>query len=717
VSPDAPPIPRTATLRLKIVHAYGESPPIELPVQLRAPVLAWYGSPRVEAEAVRLAFANTGDQASGPLRVRAFFNVAGQDEPVEAEQTFENLAPSERRDLAIPIPLAARKAKRFSIRLEATTDLSAPWLRFPTRTWTLRHDLRIGLPFVAYPAALATLLLFGAGLAYLRIYRHPVVVAVAAAPAALKRFPLPELPAVDRALRRARRLDASLSVASLAPERWQRALRASPPGQARLQAFAEALGAELGPRIDGAPDGSRARSLALPPLRLRFAEQTALAVVEGRDLEPGAAARLAAAIHRGGAGPRQALVLDLTATQEARARLREVPGVAFVVLSAERLRDLLLSDAPAEVFEAALVEQVKIAELSPYQTAGGVEQEALFFGRERELRTMSDRHLRNFLLVGPRQMGKSTLLKALERRLHHRPDVEAHYVTLADADVTAHLAHHLDPAAARAPSSVEAFRVLAAGTPEKARLWLLDEADRFVADDAAHDYAITRAMRALAQDGLAYFVLAGYWHLYAAAVLDRDHPLLNFAEVVRLGPLDAEAARALATEPVEALGLRWEDAPTVEHLVEGTGQRANLIVLACKAMIESLGPEDRLLTRARLDAVLVQRGSDLAEALRVLRAYDPLDRVLVLQSFLLGEPHPDEVRAALRERGVEPKGAELEQALDRLMLGYILVRDEAGKLRCPVPFLRQAIERERSLTDRLEDDLDELRTDRGRPPR
>jgi hypothetical protein len=384
-----------------------------------------------------------------------------------------------------------------------------------------------------------------------------------------------------------------------------------------------------------------------------------------------------------------------------------------VVLSADGLRDLLLADHPAHAFEAALIEQIKVADLSPYQTAGGLENEALFFGRERELRTMADRMLRNFLLVGPRQMGKSTLLKALQRRVRQRPDVDAHYVTLADADVTAHLAHHLDRTTEPGTDPVEAFRTLAAGTREQPRLWLIDEADRFVADDASRDHAITRAMRALAQDGIAYFVLTGYWHLYAAAVLDRDHPLLNFAEVIRLGPLDDEAARALATEPVEALGLRWDEPGTIEHLVQGAGRRANLIVLGCKAMIESLGPEDRVLTRAGLDAAEARGGGDLAEALRVLRAYDPIDRILVAQSFLLGTPSPDEVRAALRERGVDAPAAEIEQAFDRLLLGYVLVRDDGGRLVCPVPFVRTAIERERRIEERLQDDLEDWKNRRA----
>jgi uncharacterized delta-60 repeat protein len=703
VSPSNPPVPRPKTaLRVRIVHASGESAPIDIPLDLRAPVIDFRGTPRVDAESVQVFLVNNGDQATGPLQILSFFEIAGSEDPAEFRQTVKDIPPQWVTNFAVPIPPAARKAGRFSLRVEAASDLTAQWVRVPPRIWTLRRDVRVPLPALVYTAAVLAAVLLAAALVYFRIYRHPMVVRVATTPGALKLFALTDLPTADRALRRARRLKPSLSVAVLPPARWQRALAPD-----RIQAFSEALGATPGSPIANTPPNPRALDITLPGLRLRFAQQTTLAIVEGRDLEAGAAARLAAAIHRNGAGPRQALVLDLTETQQARARLLETPSVAFVVLTADRLRDLLLADRPAEVLEATLVEQLKVADLSPYQTAGGVEQEALFFGRERELRTMADRTLRNFLLVGPRQMGKSTLLKALERRVRQRDDVEAHYVTLADGDVTAHLAHHLQPDANAGDSSIDRFRALAAGAPGKPRLWLLDEADRFVEDDARRDHAVTRTMRALSQDGRAYFVLTGYWHLYAATVLDKDHPLLNFAEVMRLAPLDEEDARALATEPMAALGLRWDEASTVDHLIQGTGRRANLIVLACKAMIESLGPEDRVLTRERLGAVLARRDTDLAAALLVWRAYDLLDRILVAQSFLLGEPTPDDVRAALKKRAVAASGVEIEQAFERLMLGYLLLRDDDGRLRCPVPFMREAIERERKLDDRLQDDLDD----------
>src|SRR6185503_19611571 len=132
---------------------------------------------------------------------------------------------------------------------------------------------------------------------------------------------------------------------------------------------------------------------------------------------------------------------------------------------------------------------------------------------------------------------------------------------------------------------------IAAGVPTKPRVWLIDEADDFIAADAKAGYPVLQELRALAEEGRAYFVLAGFWELYRAVVLDEKQPLRNFGEHLRLEPLDARAALALVTEPMTALSLQWDAPSTPDLLVEQAGRRANLLVLACKALVESLPPD------------------------------------------------------------------------------------------------------------------------------
>lgn len=573
--------------------------------------------------------------------------------------------------------------------------------------------------------ALVLVLFIGVGaIAYVRIYRNPVVKHTSDDPGTVTKFRLSELPGVDKALLRARWRAETLTMAGVPEERWARVVRAAGSAEGAIQAFAEAIGATLGEPLRDLPAQLVAHAVTLPELMVRFAQKSVIAAVSGRILEHGGAVAVAGAVHQGGSGPRQAIVLDLTAEQNAHTALGQVSRMSLVVLTANELRDLILDDAPGRALEAALVRQLRMAELSPYQTAGGVDSESLFFGRERELRTMADRALRSFLLVGARQMGKSTLLKAIRRRMVARGDVDVEYVTLADGDLGHHLLHHLDPGARRRSTpgatpgamSVDEVRDIVAGTRQRPRLWLIDEADRFVVEDAASDYVLTRMLRQLTQDGLAYFVLAGFWELYAATVLHARHPLLNFAELVRLEPLDRDAAWQLASRPMESLGLAWDGPGAVEWLLRGTGRRANLIVLACKGMIESLTPDTRTLTRERLEE-LVQRDKDLGDQLRVLRqdVYTPLDRALFYQALLLEERGEAVTRAATRKAlaglGLDASADDVEQAFDRLELGYVLV-DEGERLGCPVPFMQERSLRAGDMEERIRDCIEDWRAAR-----
>lgn len=576
------------------------------------------------------------------------------------------------------------------------------------------HTDLVQAPYALYTGLAAAALLLGLALYYIRVYRHPVVVNVARDSSTLIEFPLRELPEVDRALDRARRKASTLTVNNLPAMRWDRALKGAGTPVEVAAAFVEATGATLGQSLT-----ENTWPLTLPPLRFRFGPRTTLMVVDGARLEEGQAQRQAAAIFQGGAGPSRVLVLDRTETQNAAKILREIPGGSFVVLSSNTLRDLLLAEHPTHQLEAAISAQIAVAELSPYRTAGGVEDDAFFFGRERELRTIGDQALRNFLVVGPRQMGKSTLLKALERRMKMRPDVEVRYVVLGGSDLVRHLVNHLEPnrlAGTGAGAALPSIEQVAAGRPERPLVWLIDEVDEFVRTDAKAGYPVLQAMRALTEERRAFFILAGFWDLYQAAVFDEKQPLRNFGESLRLEPLDAASALALATQPMKALGLSWDSTETTAHLLEQTGRRANLIVLACKGLIEALPADERSLTRAHLERVL-QQDNDLRDQSRRWRGQTALHKAVVRQALLLGRPTREEIRLALQARGSNPGSEEFDRALDHRELSYVLVPNAEGRLHCPVPLMQRFIEAERSLELGLAEDLEDLRRGRSeRPP-
>jgi hypothetical protein len=466
-------------------------------------------------------------------------------------------------------------------------------------------------------------------------------------------------------------------------------------------------------------------AVELPPLRLRFAKHSAVVVLTGRTLEPGTVARLAADVCDSGQGPSVAVALDLTTTQQARSALAEAAHVAFVVLTVEALRDLLLGGREREVLETAISSQRPIIELSPYQIGGGVEDPRMFYGRTTELRRLADEKLHNVLLVGPRQMGKSSLLNALGRRLPQRRDVlDVHRITLSDGNLLTSAARARGQAAQSDSADDAALFTLLAGERERPRVWLIDEADALVTASGWHGTA--RILRALSEENRAHFVLAGFWSLYTAAALDTHSPLRNFGQTLRLGPLEREAARALVTEPLAALGLLFEAPELADRLLDETGCRANLLALCCDGLIRTLGPTDRMLSRSQLDRVLSSY-SPLLDELKYWRtspvkSQAPLDRAVLRAALLLRQRNEPASAATIRQQlqatGTRIPAEDYRQSLDRLELGYLLIPEAPAEpasvdprprgLRCPVPLIAAAVSQEQDFAAGIADDLTDL---------
>jgi hypothetical protein len=682
--------PRDFTLALRVRHAFGDGPLARVPFHARAPRIV-VEKPRVDrgrnSAQVQVDIFNRGDQATDAT-VNGWF-IRGEDREPVTEQVLRSMDGGSARPVSFPVPRQFADGRHFELQLAVVGSV------WPSHLWRQSLTLRVAPAWWLYAMeAFGVLVLLG-GLGIVLVYRDALVVRVGRSPESLRDFDLASLPLADRKLRRARRLAGALAVAGLPMARWQRAVAAAQSPEKAACAFAEVLGGQLGQAVTGVS----AWALSLPELRLNLVRTTAVAVLTGATLEQGTANRTAEAIHNHGEGPALAIALDLTLAQEAAAVLKQAPQVAFVVLGAAALRDLLLSSAPKGELESAIVEQRPITALSPYQLGGGLETESLFFGRAEELRLLADRKPRNVLIVGPRQMGKTSLLKAVRRRMAARSDVDARFVALGSLELLTQLARErgMETQGQADP------RAVAAGTRERPLVWLIDEADEFVKADAADDYRISRTLRALAEEGLAYFVFTGFDELYRTALLDQKSPLRNFGEIIRLGPLDRMSAKALATEPMIALRLGYDNDDTVDLILEQTGCRANLISFTCAGLIEKLGkeldPTKRVLTRAYVESVLAEDRRLWGE-LQYWRTSPPFDR-LVLRLFLDdGAATRAQLASKLRDLAIDVKP--LAESLDRLELGYLLVSEANGNLHCPVPLLDQSLRRQL-------DDLDLLR--------
>jgi hypothetical protein len=348
----------------------------------------------------------------------------------------------------------------------------------------------------------------------------------------------------------------------------------------------------------------------------------------------------------------------------------------------------LLHPAPQDVLVTLLARQLRITRISPYQTRGGVTRSAAFFGREQLLARVLNREPGNYLLVGGRQLGKTSLMKAIERRFADHPRVHCHYLSLRDHRLDARLAAELECAADTPIEQLVLALVTRAG--QRRLLLLIDETDLFLREEARTDYPQLSSLRSLSEEGRCHFMLAGFWDLYQATAIDYASPIRNFGEVITLGALEHEACIALATEPLERLGIRFAEARLVEHLVAACGHRANLVAMVCQHGLEQLERGERLLTETHVQRAM--RSDALLEALAGWARLSPdpkaslLDRVIVYRVAQLHASRSNDVASLLladlmrelAEQGVGVDAEALRGAISRLQLAYVLKREGEG---------------------------------------
>jgi len=362
----------------------------------------------------------------------------------------------------------------------------------------------------------------------------------------------------------------------------------------------------------------------------------------------------------------------------------------------------LLAPDPLTVLGRMISDQLRLTRISPYQYGGGAGREAMFFGRGQLIAHVMNREPANYLVVGGRQLGKSSLLKALDRRYRPRRDVDCHYLYLSDEALLPRLARELGLAMDMGLDGL--IRHLTVESSGPRRLFLIDEADAFVAAEAETGYATLRRLRSLSEEGLAHFILAGFWELYRHVALDYQSPLKNFGEVLAVGGLEADACRALATEPMSRMGLGFAEDRALERLLSTTGQRANLISITCNEILKGLGDPKRAKQGRRIN------GEDVAKALASQAIRAALDgweasisaddaearlgRMVVYATVegdgfdLSSLAEALEAVGARDAQGQPIRTRDLETVLEILSLAY-LIEEQNSRYRYRVPLFRE----------------------------
>jgi hypothetical protein len=241
---------------------------------------------------------------------------------------------------------------------------------------------------------------------------------------------------------------------------------------------------------------------------------------------------------------------------------------------------------------------------TPFQ-AGDVPQE-MFYGREEMARQLLE-FTGPCLLYGGRQLGKSALLRHVERQFSMPErgqhawvqdlrvalgglsggDPEELWVALRDG----FKAHGLIGArvATRKPEEIRRYIREALKDMTSSVLVLMDESDGFLEADARQGFTTVIALRELilTTERRLKVVFAGLHNVRRFYGMP-NQPLAHFGLPLCVGPLEPSAAEALVVEPLAAIGYRFKDAASVLRILSYTNYHPGLIQLFGQELLKEL---------------------------------------------------------------------------------------------------------------------------------
>lgn len=248
--------------------------------------------------------------------------------------------------------------------------------------------------------------------------------------------------------------------------------------------------------------------------------------------------------------------------------------------------------------------------VEPYTITAGTVPPEMFYGRRREIESIVNPHGSCFI-YGGRQLGKTALLRAAERKFHDPNagrvarwlDLKAEGLGFNRSldDIWPLIANLLKEKDARIlPTSFSAFsdpsrlfghiRNWLDADPSRRIILLLDEADRFLESDAKENFTRSgRLKNWMDQTARRFKVVFAGLHNVQRSTRQANNPLAHFGEPICIGPLlehgEWKEARALVERPLETIGFRFDSPDLVTRILSQTNYYPSLIQLYCNQLL------------------------------------------------------------------------------------------------------------------------------------
>ncbi len=522
-------------------------------------------------------------------------------------------------------------------------------------------------------------------LAFYYLLNNPRLKLIQNSPEQLKEIPLRNLHLIDRLLIFTGRKNATLAAAKIGKFNWQQALAFSTmTARRQISILSTKLNATAQPSSDWQVDGE--------VYLLHFSEKSDITAENCLVFLPDSNnSNLSSnSLLKTFSGEDIVVIIETDEIKNQQlSQLASEKSNRLVVPSSQDLTTWLLEFDATQLFLNLLKDQLFSSRISPYQTRGGIIKTSQFFGRDKELSTILNRKLGNYVLIGGRQLGKTSLLKRVESVFRETPNTHCIYLSLRDHRLSQRLAATCGFNPEQSISAtIEQLTVL---YPEQKLMILVDEADLFVRFEKVHHYPTLHEIRSLSDEGRCHFIFTGFWELYASLLLDYQSPLRNFGEVIKVGGLDHQACIDMAEKPMAKLGISYSDHSLPQKMAAILGHRANLMAIVCQFCLLALENHSNQVNEVLVKQAL--KSEEVADALAgwgkltSSEAACRLDRIIVYLIALDGECSLEKLVSYLKTRQKNIDIEQVKQSVLRLKLAYVIKQKEA-RIRFAIPIFK-----------------------------
>lgn len=309
------------------------------------------------------------------------------------------------------------------------------------------------------------------------------------------------------------------------------------------------------------------------------------------------------------------VIVDVDAPELKQILPHDLP--TFIVLDlADQVRISQASSPTAATLDIIL-SQLTRSRLAPYEKHRPVVG-SQFFGRKGEINKILNNPKENYLIIGIRRVGKTSLLKELERRMNEidkpgKDQIRRLYVDCSviesEEDFLSSITYRLDKSElkmllGRASQSMrykslmfERFHKIHGGMIT----FLIDEVDRMLVR-LKDPESFFNTLRAASTAEHARFILAGF-RLPMRDVFNRKKSLHHMVDTINLGKLKYDDVYKMVTQPMERLRITFQNRESVvNRIYRETAGLPNYVQFYCSTLLNQLD--------ARKDSIL--REDDLA---------------------------------------------------------------------------------------------------------